>query len=272
MNINHTNIDQYLFDYFEGNLLEQEKGKVLNFIHQNPQYEKEFALWAKTYVCVDNTPKDYGLSSTLLKPEKKGFNYKPWFYGGIVFSILVCVFWLRNDSNESQRQQQPTNFQQKNVLEKPPEINQIEEFSIKKSTVEQKEVIKPPKILKTKNPITIKHDAIQSEVVSSKSVDRQKENIKKQEAPAVLVHEKNETLTSEVAESIQPQPQIDEHNADELLRDQEEIILESTEKKIAEIAPDSTKKPARKKDKPNNLKLPMDLKPDEEFIPVNSNF
>lgn len=67
MKINIEHIEERMFDYYEGNLSEQERNDLLNLIHQHPEYEVEFTRWAQSYAHVDHAEPDYGLTKQLLK-------------------------------------------------------------------------------------------------------------------------------------------------------------------------------------------------------------
>lgn len=251
MNISHTTIDQRLFDYFEGNLSKEEKGAVLNFIHQNPQYEREFALWAKTYVCLDNTPKEYGLSAALLQPEKVIFNFKPWIYGCVAVSAL---FYFSTASLESDKQQKTIDLQEKSE-EKKPLIQPISsEIHLEKQLLLHK-INKQESITRTTESSTV-------------------QSIQKEEIQLILEMENSvqaEAIRLESATSI-------EENAPEnkptegLIVETPRNNIEETQKKnglTQQSAKDSSK---AEKGKANYKQLPLDLKPDEKFMPINSNF
>ena len=87
MIINTSNIELLFFDYFEGNLSELDKKQLLNFIHENPSYQREFALWAQSYASEKDDPKDYGMTSSLLK--KEAF---PWTKIIVPVALLIVFF------------------------------------------------------------------------------------------------------------------------------------------------------------------------------------
>lgn len=69
MIINAENIEELIFDYYEGNLSDSSKNDLLNYIHLNPEYESDFANWAKSYLLTEDKPKDYGMEYLLYKKD-----------------------------------------------------------------------------------------------------------------------------------------------------------------------------------------------------------
>ncbi len=55
MNITSENIDQYLFDYVEGNLSTEQQKEIEKYIHQNPSAEEDLELWKLSFVPNDDT-------------------------------------------------------------------------------------------------------------------------------------------------------------------------------------------------------------------------
>lgn len=119
MKIHSDNIDEYFFDYFEGDLKDEEKVELMNFIHQHPEYEKEFALWAQSYSIKDTSLKDYGLSGSLLRDQKPAIA-KPWYYviPGVILLSLYFLF-QSSDKKESNIQVVPQNTILKKSVETP---------------------------------------------------------------------------------------------------------------------------------------------------------
>lgn len=50
MTVNHNNIDQWLFDYFEGNLSPAQIKQLQGFIKANPEYKEDFDAWKNSFV------------------------------------------------------------------------------------------------------------------------------------------------------------------------------------------------------------------------------
>ncbi len=88
--ISKNNIDEVLFDYFEGNLSLQEKLEVDKFIGENPSFQKDFNAWENSFVEDDNL--QYKHVDSLLADENKGKT--PWFKWGISSLLLVLLSFL----------------------------------------------------------------------------------------------------------------------------------------------------------------------------------
>ena len=86
MKIDAQNIDQYLFEYFEGELSHSQQDALMQYIHTHPEYETNFVQWKKTYHHTDHKLEDYGIVSSL---QKNVYNpwYYPWYYRTGVLSI-----------------------------------------------------------------------------------------------------------------------------------------------------------------------------------------
>ena len=65
--INQRNIEEHLFDYFEGNLSADEMQKVEAFIKENPEYQADFDAWEGAKVPQESFV--YERMEELLKPE-----------------------------------------------------------------------------------------------------------------------------------------------------------------------------------------------------------
>ena len=91
MNIQPDDIEALIFDFHEGNLSASEKSELLNFIHLHPEYEKDFALWAQSYVPTNTMVEDYGLTKNLLHETNKPWYNRPLTY---VHVPLLLAFFL----------------------------------------------------------------------------------------------------------------------------------------------------------------------------------
>lgn len=91
-----------MFDFHEGNLSAVEKSELLNFIHLYPEYEKDFALWAQSYIPVENSVPEFNLTTSLLqKPVDARSNYHTM---SIITSALIIgiaiLYFMRSDSSK----------------------------------------------------------------------------------------------------------------------------------------------------------------------------
>lgn len=88
--INKQNIEEYIFDYYEGNLSDIQKAEVMSFIHQHQEYESLFAQWAMTYTLKDEEPEKYGMEHSWMQKEANNFQWKKWTTG---IAIVLISFW-----------------------------------------------------------------------------------------------------------------------------------------------------------------------------------
>lgn len=88
--INKQNIEEYIFDYYEGNLSDIQKAEVMSFIHQHQEYESLFAQWAMTYSLKDEEPEKYGMEHSWMRKEVNSFQWKKWT---TVFAIAIVGIW-----------------------------------------------------------------------------------------------------------------------------------------------------------------------------------
>lgn len=85
MKIEAQNIEEVIFDFHEGNLSDTEKAALMDFLHKHPEYEKEFALWAKSYHYASEPLPEYGHEERFIKP------HVPVYAKWIGFATGVCV-------------------------------------------------------------------------------------------------------------------------------------------------------------------------------------
>lgn len=106
MNIDKENIDEILFDYFEGQLTPTQSDTLMAYIHQHPEYEKDFMQWKKAYHHKDHEIEDYGIAQAIKVPEPILLKFKPYFMGGLYMLGLglgMLTSWsaggLRSEKN-----------------------------------------------------------------------------------------------------------------------------------------------------------------------------
>jgi hypothetical protein len=101
MKITKANIEQYIFEYHEGILTTKESNLLMDFIHQNPQYESLFSTWAMSYAHVEQEEKEYQVEKMLLRNPF-------WHFGKFIVPsmlFLACFgYFLLNDSDLNNEQ------------------------------------------------------------------------------------------------------------------------------------------------------------------------
>lgn len=95
--IDHKNSDEWLFNYFEGNLNPQEKEQLITFLNRNPALKTDYDAWKKSYV---NEPEGiYPQEKELLKPQ--ALPTKTWIKIGIgIFVGISLLLFYRIKTND----------------------------------------------------------------------------------------------------------------------------------------------------------------------------
>lgn len=140
MNINKSNIDEVLFDYFEGNLSLHDKMQVDKFISENPSFQQDFKAWESSFVEDDHL--QFKNVDALLANEDSGKS--PWFKWGFSSLLLILLSFLsyavyfefsgkkeksaaNNDQNNNNSNNSGSNSSSKGMLIKDdaPTVNTI---------------------------------------------------------------------------------------------------------------------------------------------------
>lgn len=89
--INRDNIEECLFDFFEGNLNPEEKLQVTDFLNNHPEYQADYDAWKKSYVV--EPPMTYMNADKLVM--KGGFGKKGlWVFGTVTVGIIATILWM----------------------------------------------------------------------------------------------------------------------------------------------------------------------------------
>ncbi len=258
MIIDSTNIELLIFDYFEGNLGDQDKTQLLNFIHQNPAYEKEFSLWAQSYGGVDDTLQDYGITNNLLR--KPTYTRGRYVKNGIALILLVGFV----GSTSLVVYDELTN---KKLPEDSKSLNKPISESIEVLSTNKKEVIieeiKKVKVIQEDQPemlfivegaainnIDVKVTPINTPLPFYESVSVNETILKVDSLPINKVVEIS-TVEASTVEQVQTANEITSKK-EQLLHEEEEVILP--------------------KEKQKKKRRGLNLKPNTKFLPVNPNF
>lgn len=236
-------IEELIFDYHEGNLSEAEKAKVLNLIHQYPEYATEFTLWAQTYAHVDNVLPNYGLTENLIQqPVMAVTNWHntTWAKLGALSSVLliaVVSFYIFGN-NENTKPTASTKV-----------INPI---------VEKTE---------TKSVITSKSNKIEAKKLVNISIENNNKTIDNQIVNTISAPLSTQTIEQE-KQTIVPQektvavPQVEEVK---------NIVSKVDSNSVSEIK-NADPKAENDSPKKNKKKKSFNFKPSTNFIPVNTDF
>jgi len=247
MNISKEHIEELIFDYHEGNLSDSEKSELLNLIHQNPEFESDFALWAQTYAHVESSVPDYGLAASLLqKPAVAWYNHT-WTKVGISALIVttgIFGYWAFSKKVE-------------------PETHIISSEKVKVESIQVKKTVsistKPKIIIQSNSKQKIEDNETPSDAVIQEAVLEKPESevIAETSNPEQLIKGFEPLMSLQKEEQTSKVLEVEITKPDTLAK----TVLVEPQKKQEEKP---TKKPKRK--------LPLNLKPSPDFMPVNPNF
>lgn len=95
--IDFKNIDEWLFNYFEGNLSEPEKDELIRFLNKNPSSKADYEAWKKSYI--HEPIMIYPNTDSLLKPQA-ALRRKRIKWGIALFVVTgLMVFYKMNIHN-----------------------------------------------------------------------------------------------------------------------------------------------------------------------------
>jgi hypothetical protein len=237
MNISKEHIEELIFDYHEGNLSDSEKSELLNLIHQNPEFESDFALWAQTYAHVESSVPDYGLVASLLQKPAVAWYSQAWAKVGVSALVVtggILGYWALSKKSE-------------------PETHFVPSETVKVLSTEAKE----------------------NSLISTKPNTTNKQNSK------LKIENKKIHTISVIQESVLEKP-VSEINVEAPQAEQTLEVSETSKVLEVEITKPDTlaktvlvepqKKQEEKPAKKTKRKLPLNLKPSPDFMPVNPNF
>lgn len=84
--INQSNIDEWLFDYFEGNLAKSEQELLVSFLNKNPALKADYESWKGSYL--KEPEMIYPKANTLLKESNGGW----WKKAAIISTLMLIGF------------------------------------------------------------------------------------------------------------------------------------------------------------------------------------
>jgi hypothetical protein len=101
--IDNKNLDEWLFDYFEGNLKAEEKKSLKSFLHKNPALKADYEAWKMSYVHEPEIA--YPHLSRLLQKQTGG----KWIKGGLGIVLLagLVLLYLFFRKSESKQEIEP---------------------------------------------------------------------------------------------------------------------------------------------------------------------
>lgn len=240
MKITRENIEELMFDYFEGHLSDHEKSAFLNYLHLHPELEKDFTQWAQTYAHVEERVPDYGLAAKLVRSAPLAWYAKGYWLGGSALCLVGLGLWLY--LGRIGKEEKVSENQLPSSLPSHSTISVTPSSSCLISTTEQKTAS------------------------TSKS-----EEWKKSRQMVVDTNSEEQRLAPKTLpdfdslQTVQPmemKAETQEHPKEAVPKGIDTVIHSKT---ASPVLPMETKKK-------NSKRSPMNLKPSEKFLPVNPNF
>jgi hypothetical protein len=103
-NLVHDNIEEVFFNYYEGNMSEDEKVALFSFLDKNPSLYQDFTFWKDSYVH-EPLPMVEALEKRLIKQEKASYRIEK----SILYKLLVLVgvgallWWSISDKDSNHK-------------------------------------------------------------------------------------------------------------------------------------------------------------------------
>lgn len=230
--INKQNIEEYIFDYYEGNLNENQKAEVMSFIHQHQEYESLFAQWAMTYTLKDEEPEKYGMENSWMKKEANSFQWKKW---STVLAVAIITFW--GIYNWQTSLSTSIDKQNQTITSKP---------KLSSTITSQNEYVKPVinKQFKSENNITDLQNSITKIDVNQDVIQNNDSIVRNIDLTKIIIEDEPKIYTEPKLSKV------DSSDANTLTKEAN----------------------AAKKAKKKKIKLHLNFKQHDEFKPVNENF
>ena len=160
--INQHNLDEWLFDYFEGNLNEIEKTALIDYVENNTDAEKEFKFWKKSYTKLDEPiPSLIDFQKSLLK-ETWFAKYRIHIISSAVMLAVGTLFFFLKSDNTTEKQIiiQPTKI----VEPKANSFKKVETPKLKQKPNVVKKILKIDTISLEK-PLHIQIDSLKTKPI-----------------------------------------------------------------------------------------------------------
>ena len=101
--IEKSNIEEKLFDYFEGNLSNSEVSEVENFIQINQEFKSDFDAWKQSYLPIETFEYKH-IDELLVKENSKSILFGKWKTGLAMFLISAGVsFGIYNSLHQNKQ-------------------------------------------------------------------------------------------------------------------------------------------------------------------------
>ena len=97
--LNHSNIEEWMFDYHEGNLSDDQKTDLLNFIGKHPEYEEDFMIWGQSQV-TESFPDEVDFDQYLKKDNTSAANWRIIAGAASAVILMGAICWFMASSDK----------------------------------------------------------------------------------------------------------------------------------------------------------------------------
>lgn len=146
--INQHNLEEWLFDYFEGNLNESDKSILIDYVEKNPGAEKEFGYWKTSFQTLSEpTISITDFQNSLIKQTWFGkYKYYVLASTSILFLGLITLFYTPSEIEPNTKKTNNNKFENQIVTPKV-EVTVSQKQSIKKRNLVKQFSQKPDSIM-----------------------------------------------------------------------------------------------------------------------------
>lgn len=253
MKVNAGNIEEWIFDFHEGMLSEEEQSELMNFLHNHPEYNESFVRGVQAQALKhEAVPIPADLLHGVLQPAPIPFWANKFLLGtisGVVLSGLVAWFvWTRHDRGGNQGREEDS-VPSVSVPLMPENIREGKETRLER-------IVSP---------------TLESHSVSSSMAKESKEEAVEEEITQVLTVD-----SSARGHKLEvPMPSIPHEST---ASDSVSITLPDKVPVESEAITTQEKAPKEKSEQPavvfkkKRNALPFNMKPQSKFKPANPNF
>ena len=311
MVIHEENIELILFEYLEGELSQEEQERLLDYLNAHPEHNTALEQWKQVYGHKEEE-KDYKLTAKLLidtTPAKASFWKRTWVIAGLMLTGTLAYLVIMNSETTTEHSQTKTEHsapasqekshtketntgsltKEETLLEEAIESQNSQQLSssrpkedtfLKPTTPVSENATKPSNTKITQsNPLQNKEQTEQKKGESSQLITESMSQNKPSETNKlnVLVNEvsavnKNQPIIRDTL-ILSAEENVVVKNADDTATSENTTSINTQEE--TETKPTEDEQETKQKEKhPKRQKNfdQFDVKPDKDFVPVNSNF
>ncbi len=134
--IDHKNVDEYLFNFFEGNLSAPETDLLKSFLNKNPSLKADYDAWKASYV--EEPPVAYPNAGQLLQ-KVPATAMKKWIGRGLALMVVLglLIFFLMPEHVMKERSTKATKGQSTGIESLPQRKSATPSLTGKEKNVEE---------------------------------------------------------------------------------------------------------------------------------------